>query len=300
MQKIGESELILNEDGSIYHLNLLPEDVADTVIIVGDPGRVAEVTRYFDSVETKKVKREFVTHVGHLGKKRITVLSTGISTDNIDIVFNELDALVNIDLKTRVIKPQLKSLEIIRIGTAGGLQTDIPVDSFVISDNAVGLESLANFYQLTFTPDEIALREAFVSHFVNQPLLQSAYAVNGTSSLTQYFAKDHISGITVTCGGFYGPQDRILRAKPMIQNFIAQLEAFRFQKSRITNFEMETAGIYALGKLLGHRCCSLSAIVANRCNNTFSKDLARTVDSLIQYTLEKLSTAPVAVNAQIA
>jgi uridine phosphorylase len=300
MQKIAESELILNEDGSVYHLNLLPEDVADTVIIVGDPGRVAEVTQYFDHVEVKKKKREFVTHVGHIGKKRITVLSTGISTDNIDIVFNELDALVNINLKDRSINPTLRTLDIIRIGTAGGLQADIPVDSFVISDNAIGLESLANFYQLSYDLTEIALRDAFIEHFDAQPLLQSAYAINGTPALTQHFGTDHISGITVTCGGFYGPQGRVLRAQPMINHFVQQLEAFHFNQTRITNFEMETAGIYAMGKLLGHRCCSLSAIVANRCTGDFSKDMAKTVDNLIKYTLEKLTSSPVAVTSNIA
>jgi len=275
--RIKESELILNSDKSIYHLNLLPEDIADTIITVGDPDRVPEVSKYFDRIELKKQKREFVTHTGYIGKQRLSVVSTGISTDNIDIVFNELDALVNIDLETRMLKSHHKSLNIVRIGTAGALQADIPLDTFVVSQNAIGLDGLAHAYEIEWDHEEHDLRNKSLS------LLPHAYAVKGHKSLVDLLAQDNIAGTTITCGGFYGPQGRTLRAQPSIKNFQQKLTDLG-----AANFEMETAGIYALGKILGHRCCSISAIMANRCTGEFSQTPHETVDKLIQVTLERL------------
>jgi len=282
--RIEESELILNNDGSIYHLHLLPEDIADVILTVGDPERVPQVSCYFDSIEIKKQKREFVTHTGYMGNKRVTVLSTGMSTDNIDIVINELDALVNINLDTREIKPvnEIKSLSIIRVGTAGGLQKEIPLDSFVVSEMAIGLDGLSHFYNINFNGEEESFREKFIHHF--QPEIQSAYVIEGDKQWVNLLReKNFIAGKTVTCAGFYGPQGRALRAKPRVQNFPGRLTQFG-----ISNFEMETAGIYAMGRLLGHQCCSVSAIVADRVTGKFSKQASKTVDLLIQSVLSSL------------
>lgn len=290
MQHIEESELILNPDGSIYHLNLLPEDIADTIITVGDPDRVSQVSKYFDSIELIKQKREMITHTGYIGKQRLTVVSTGISTDNIDIVFNELDALANIDFKQRIIKPHLKSLNIIRIGTAGALQANIPLDGFVMSTYGIGLDGLGSFYQMENSLTELDLRQAFLKYFTNDPVTANAYVAKGSNKLLNLFADDCVAGITVTCGGFYGPQGRILRGQPIIKNFIPKLQKFLWQNQTIANFEMETAGIYALGNILCHHCCSLSAIIANRCTQEFSAQPKETVENLIKLTLEKIST----------
>lgn len=287
--RIPESELILNPDGSIYHLNLLPEDIADLIIVVGDPDRVQMVSRYFDHIELKKQKREIITHTGTIGSQRITALSTGMSTDNIDIVFNELDALANIDFKTRTAKSQTKSLKIIRAGTAGSLQADIPVDSFVISKDAVGLDGLANFYEVTFTPEEIALQKRFAAAFPNDPVIQTCYAATADAALTNLLGKGHIVGTTVTCAGFYGPQGRVLRAKPKIARFTEKLTELG-----MANFEMEASAIYTLGKILGHQTCSVSAIVANRVTQQFSTKPYETVDKLIRYMLERLVDIKVA------
>lgn len=281
--RIPESELILNPDGSIYHLNLLPEDIADLIIVVGDPDRVQMVSRYFDHIELKKQKRELITHTGTIGHKRITALSTGMSTDNIDIVFNELDALANIDFKTRTIKPQTKSLKIIRAGTAGSLQADIPVDSFVISKDAVGLDGLANFYETTFSSEEIALQKRFAAAFPTDPVIQTCYAATADAGLTNLLSKGHILGTTVTCAGFYGPQGRVLRAKPKIDRFTERLTQLG-----MANFEMEASAIYTLGKILGHQTCSVSAIVANRVTQQFSAKPYDAIDKLIRYMLERL------------
>jgi len=296
MQRIEESELILNPDGSIYHLNLLPEDIADTIITVGDPDRVAQVSKYFDSIELKKQKRELITHTGYVGKQRITVLSTGMSTGNIDIVFNELDALANIDFKQRTINPHLKSLDIIRIGTAGGLQPNIPLDSFVISTYGIGLDGLGSFYQMQNDLAESTLRQSFLKYFANDPATMNTYVARGSDKLINLFATEGIPGITVTCSGFYGPQGRILRAQPMIEHFIPKLQNFVWQEQAIANFEMETAGIYALGNILGHHCCSLSAIVANRCTQEFSTQPKEAVENLITLVLEKVSAGGIDQN----
>ncbi|TDW96654.1 nucleoside phosphorylase [Dinghuibacter silviterrae] len=286
MQKIADSELILNERGAVYHLDLRPEEVAHTVVTVGDPDRVKEVSKHFDSIEVRRQHREFVSHTGRVGKKRLTVVSTGIGTDNIDIVFNELDALVNIDLEKRMVKDQLTSLRIVRVGTSGSLQKDVPVDSFLASTHGLGLDNLLHFYRAQPNDEEKQLVHAFVTHtgLNGTP----PYISGAASSLMKHFVEGFHRGITVTCPGFYGPQGRVLRLGLMYPELIDRLGDFRFGAHRITNFEMETAGIYGLGRLLGHACLSLNAIVANRVEGTFTKDGAKTIESLIRKTLSIL------------
>jgi uridine phosphorylase len=289
MNPIPESELILNADGSIYHLNLLPEMLADTIIIVGDPDRVTEVSKYFDTIEFKVAKREFVTHTGYLNNKRLTVLSTGIGTDNIDIVFNELDACVNIDFQTRMPRSIKKSLEIIRIGTAGSLQKDLEVDQVVISSHGIGLDNLANYYFLENEVEEIYLLEKFKKEVLTSVEAAVPYIAKGATSLMQKIDNGYQRGITLTCPGFYAPQGRQLRLAPRFPNLIQKASAFRYEENRITNFEMETSGIYALGSLLGHQCVSVSAIMANRIEHQFSKQPKKVIDHLIVELLEKIS-----------
>jgi uridine phosphorylase len=289
MNPIPESELILNADGSIYHLNLRPEMLADTIIIVGDPDRVTEVSKYFDTIEFKVAKREFVTHTGYLNNKRLTVLSTGIGTDNIDIVFNELDACVNIDFQTRMPRSIKKSLEIIRIGTAGSLQKDLEVDQVVISSHGIGLDNLANYYFLENEVEEIYLLEKFKKKVLTSVEAAVPYIAKGATSLMQKIDNGYQRGITLTCPGFYAPQGRQLRLAPRFPNLIQKASAFRYEENRITNFEMETSGIYALGSLLGHQCVSVSAIMANRIEHQFSKQPKKVIDHLIVELLEKIS-----------
>ena len=289
MQRIPESELILNERGAVYHLDLLPEELAPTVITVGDPERVRAVSRHFDRFECKSQQREFITHTGYMGNKRISVVSTGIGTDNIDIVLNELDALVNIDLKTRTIKPELTHLQIIRIGTAGSLQHDVAVDSFVASTHGIGIDNLMNFYRLENNEEEKQLVHSFVTHTQLHNQFAHPYITGCSASLIRHFVDDFHQGITVTCPGFYGPQGRVLRLGLSNPLLIERLTGFSFGQHRVVNFEMETAGIYGLGKLLGHHCLSLSAIVANRMTKQFSKDSHAAVEKLIKQTLEIVS-----------
>jgi uridine phosphorylase len=289
MQRIAESELIINERGAVYHLDLRPEELANTIITVGDPDRVALVSRYFDSIEVKQQHREFVSHTGLLGKKRITVVSTGIGPDNIDIVLNELDALVNIDFSTRVIKESLTSLNIIRIGTSGSLQADIPVDSFVASTHGLGLDNLLNYYRLDHNDEEIGLLQQFITYTSLNAQTSYPYISHSSASLMKHFVSGYHSGITVTCPGFYGPQGRVLRLGIKNPDLINRLTQFSFGQHRITNFEMETAAIYGLGKLLGHQCLSLNAIVANRIHQQFSKDSNALIEKMIQNSLEVIS-----------
>jgi uridine phosphorylase len=286
MQRIAESELIINGRGAIYHLDLRPEELASTVITVGDPGRVEEVSKHFDSIEYRCDHREFVTHTGLIGKKRVSVVSTGIGTDNIDIVLNELDALVNIDFNTRQPKETLKHLDIIRIGTSGSLQADIPVDSFVASSHGLGIDNLVNFYRHEHNEEEKQLLHSFVTQTQLHGGISYPYLFSASASLHKHFVSGFSHGITVTCPGFYGPQGRILRLGLSNPTLIDRLTGFSFGQHRITNFEMETAGIYGLGKLLGHRCLSLSAIVANRVSKQFSADSSKTVKRLIATALE--------------
>lgn len=281
MSRIAESELIINERGAVYHLDLRPEELADTVITVGDPDRVKELSKYFDQVEVKRQHREFVTHTGRIGPKRITVLSSGIGPDNIDIVINELDALVNIDFATREIKKELRSINIIRIGTSGSLQEDIPVDSFVASTHGLGVDNLLNFYRHEQNEQEKELLQSFVTQTQIHSQLGNPYISSGAASLIKHFVQDFHQGITVTCPGFYGPQGRILRLGVRNPDLINRLTDFRFGQHRITNFEMETSAIYGLGKLLGHHCLAINAIVANRVKKEFSKDGKAAVERLI-------------------
>ncbi|WP_222984237.1 nucleoside phosphorylase [Flagellimonas meishanensis] len=290
MAQFGNSELILNPDGSIYHLNLKPEDIATTVITVGDQGRVSQVSQYFDSIEIKKGKREFITHTGYFKGKRITVISTGIGTDNIDIVFNEMDALVNIDFETRAEKKEKIQLSIIRVGTSGAIQPDIPVDSFLLSKSAIGMDGLMHFYDSGHVRNK-HLEESLHSHLRWESYDIKPYAVDSDESLVSHFTSNRIRyGITITNSGFYGPQGRTLRLAPRITDFNTTLASFRHENLEITNHEMETAGMYGLAKMHGHRAVSLNAILANRATGEFSKQGFKTIDNLIQFTLEKLTS----------
>jgi uridine phosphorylase len=282
MSKIAESELIINPRGAVYHLDLRPEEIAGTVITVGDPDRVKEVSKYFDTIEVQRQHREFISHTGFVGKKRLTVLSSGIGPDNIDIVLNELDALVNIDFETREIKKELTAINIIRIGTSGSLQEDIPVDSFVASTHGLGVDNLLNFYRHEHNDQEKELLQSFITHTQMHGQIGQPYITSGAASLIKHFVKDFHQGITVTCPGFYGPQGRVLRLGVRNPNMINRLTDFRFGQHRITNFEMETSAIYGLGKLLGHHCLAVNAIVANRVKKEFSKDGKAAVEKLIK------------------
>lgn len=285
MQRIAESELIINQRGAVYHLDILPGELATTVITVGDPDRVKQVSQHFDRIETSSRHREFFTDTGWIGSKKISVVSTGIGTDNIDIVLNELDALVNIDFDTRTTRADHTQLQIIRIGTSGSLQAHIPVDSVVASTHGLGIDNLLNFYRLENNEEERELVQAFVTQTQLHNRFSYPYISSGSASLLKHFVGDFHHGITVTCPGFYAPQGRILRLGLRQPDLIDQLTQFSFGQHRITNFEMETAGIYGLGKLLGHQCLSLSAIVANRVEKKFSHNAAATMEKLISGTL---------------
>lgn len=285
MNSIAASELIINDRGAIYHVNCRPEEIANTIITVGDPDRVKEVSKHFDSIEFKNQHREFITHTGYIGKKRISVTSTGIGPDNIDIVINELDALVNIDFETRTIREELTSLNIIRVGTSGSLQKEIPVDSFVASTHGLGLDNLMNFYQHSSNEEEKQLLHSFNTHTQLHHGISAPYITGAGMHLLKEFVEGFHSGITVTCPGFYGPQGRVLRMGLTQPQLIDSLTSFSFGQHRISNFEMETSAIYGMGKVLGHHCLSLSAIVANRISKEFSKDGAAAVERLIEKTL---------------
>jgi uridine phosphorylase len=289
MQPIAETELIINKRGAIYHLDLRPEELAPTIITVGDPDRVGVVSKYFDAIEFRAQHREFVSHTGRIGNKRITVVSTGIGTDNIDIVLNELDALANIDFATRMIRSEPIHLTIIRVGTSGALQADIPVDSFVVSTHGLGIDNLLNFYRHEENEEEKQLLQSFITQTQLHHRIAHPYISGASASLIRHFVDGFHPGITVTCPGFYGPQGRVLRVGLSHPDLIDRLTGFRFGAYRITNFEMETAGIYGLGKVLGHHCLSLSAIVANRVKKEFSKDGDGAVGRLVSKTLEIVS-----------
>lgn len=287
--KIEASELILTPEGKIYHLNLAPSELATTVITVGDPGRVKMVSNFFDTIESTAQHREFKTHTGTYKGKRISVVSTGIGPDNIDIVINELDALVNIDFEERKVKKKLTSLDIVRIGTSGGLTPEIDVDTFLISSVGIGLDNVMHYYSKT---DKIFKREfakAFIEHTDWNPDNSVPYAVQADKKLFDKVSSDQtISGCTITNVGFYGPQGRTLRAELRDRNLNEKLISFKFKNFRITNMEMETATIYGLSRLLGHHALSINSIIANRANGTFSKDPQKNMESLIKYTLDKL------------
>ncbi|HLV69193.1 MAG TPA: nucleoside phosphorylase [Xanthomarina sp.] len=285
---IKDSELILNPDGSIYHLNLKPEHIAHDILLVGDQDRVEKITKHFDSIEFSTQKREFKTQTGIYKGKRLTVLSTGIGPDNIDIVINELDALVNIDLKTRKPKDTHTSLNFVRVGTSGSLQADVPVDGFVISSHGLDLNGMLHFYKI----DEISnpeIEEAFVE-FTNWSTKKARpIVINNSKKLEVIFdSKEVYKGLTATAGGFYGPQGRVLRLPLQDPDLNRKMDTFNFNGMRITNFEMETSVIYGLSKLLGHHALSLNAIIANRATGQFCKDPKAVVEKLITYTLNKL------------
>jgi uridine phosphorylase len=282
MNKIQESELIINNRGAIYHLDLRPEEIADTIFTVGDPARVAEVSKYFDSIEHQSSHREFITHTGYIGKKRLSVISSGIGTDNIDIVLNELDAIVNIDLETRTIKPELTTLKFIRLGTCGSLQKDVPVDAFVASTHGLGIDNLLHFYRHEQTEEDILMLQAFIT----QTQLNHPYITVGAASLIKHFVSGFHHGITVSCPGFYGPQGRTLRIGLSQPDLVDKLSHFSLGHHRICNFEMETSAIYGLGKILGHQCLSLNAVIANRVTHQFCSDPKNTVEKLIKTALE--------------
>ena len=290
MSRIAESELIITNRGAIYHLNCRPEEIATTIITVGDPDRVAAVSKHFDKIEYKNNHREFITHTGYIGKKRISCVSTGIGPDNIDIVLNELDALANIDLETRMIKDKLTSLNIIRVGTSGSLQKEIPVDSFVAGTHGLGLDNLMNFYLQSNNEEEKRIIQAFNTHTQMHQGISAPYISTAGMALLKHFVGGFHQGITVTCPGFYGPQGRVLRMGLTHPELVDQLTTFVFGNHRISNFEMETSAIYGMGKVLGHQCLSLSAIVANRISREFSKDGNAVVERLIESTLEIVVT----------
>jgi uridine phosphorylase len=286
---IASSELILNPDGSVYHLNLKPEHIATDIIFVGDQNRVEKITKHFSSIEFSLQKREFKTQTGIYKGKRITVISTGIGPDNIDIVMNELDALVNIDLETRTIKEKLTSLNIIRIGTSGSLQAEIPCDSIVLSQYGLGLDNMLRSYCI----DEILetdMEDAFIKQ-TNWDLRKGRpYVIQGSEILAKRLDSDSIyKGFTGTAGGFYGPQGRVLRMPIQDPELNSKMDQFEYNGIKMTNLEMETGAIYGLGKLLGHQCLSMNAIIANRATGTFSEDPYKAVDALIEYTLNKLA-----------
>jgi uridine phosphorylase len=287
MAKISETDLILNEDGSVYHLNLLPKHISDTIITVGDPNRVFRVSQYFDDIEFEMNKREFITHVGTFKRKRITVISTGIGTDNVEIFFTELDALVNIDLKNREPKSRRKKLRVIRIGTSGALQEDIPLGSHLITDYAVGLDNLMAFYDLKMDDFEESIAQDIHTK-TNLPFVP--YVVKGSDSLRELIGEGMLVGNTVTTPGFFAPQGREIRIPIKYPKLLEDLNYYHNKSSDfwLTNFEMETAGYYALARLLGHEAISVNAIIGNRVKNKFSKDPNKIIDSLIKKVLDRI------------
>jgi uridine phosphorylase len=290
MSKIQSSELILNPDGSVYHLNLKPENIAKNIIFVGDQNRVPKVAKHFDSIEFETQKREFKTITGTYKGTRITVLSTGIGPDNIDIVMNELDALVNIDLETRTIKKELTKLNIVRIGTSGSLQDYIPVDSFVLAKFGLGFDGVLHSYNCEHIL-EADFEDAFIKHTNWSPRKARPYLVPNSSELEAKLESDIIfKGVTATAIGFYGPQGRVLRLPIQDPELNHKIDNFEFNGVKITNLEMETSVIYGLSKLLGHHACSMNCIIANRANGTFSKNPLAAVEKLIKYTLDKLAS----------
>lgn len=285
MQPIPSSELILSPNGSIYHLHLLPEQIGDIILTVGDPNRVEMVSRYFDKIELRIQKREFITHTGQLNGKRVSVISSGMGTDNIEILMTELDALVNIDLQTRTPNSQHRSLSVIRLGTSGALQPDVPLDSLLVSDYGIGLDTLMCFYNLPQTTTEQAIGQSLQQQ-LHLPF--TPYAVECDAALKQQFAHDMIPGNTLTCPGFYAPQGRKLRLSPKNEHYIDTLVNFAHNDFRLTNFEMETSGYYSMGKLLGHKMLSVNAIIASRITHKFSPNPQKTVERMIETVLERV------------
>lgn len=290
MSRIAESELILNPDGSIFHLHIKPGQLASSVILVGDPGRVETVSSFFQKILHQGQNREFVWKTGLFNNKEFTVLSTGIGTDNIDIVLNELDALVNIDFETRTIKPTLSILEIVRIGTSGSLQENLPVDSWLLSSKAIGFDGLLNFYANRNDVCDIKFEEAFIQHVAWKTCLPSPYVANSDPALFSKLSGEKvIGGVTISAPGFYGPQGRIVRLPIRMPNINESISSFRFGDIRVTNYEMECSAIYGLSALLGHKAATVCVIIANRLSGTYSKDHKKVIVDLIEYVLTSLS-----------
>ena len=289
MKQIEESELIVNADGSIFHLHLLPEQLADDVILVGDPGRVALVSKHFDNIECKVQNREFVTHTGTYKGKRISVLATGIGTDNIDIVMNELDALANIDLKRRVPKDEHRTLNLLRIGTSGGLQEDIEIGTFLLTETAVGFDGLLNFYSRRDEVCNLDMEDKFMHHTSWNPRLANPYFVDGSKHFLEKFDSEFRRGITISAPGFYGPQGRELRLEIQDREINDKIRSFRYNGHYITNYEMESSAIFGLSRLLGHNAGTVCLIIANRYAKHFAKDAAPLMEDLIERTMEQLT-----------
>lgn len=287
---IQSSELILNPDGSLYHLRVRAEHIADTVLVVGDPGRVARISKHFDRLEHQIENREFVTHTGYIGTQRLTVLATGIGTDNIDIVLNELDAAFNIDPVSRKPRTNLRSLNLIRLGTTGSLQADIPVDSLLISAFAAGLDGLLHFYDRTTSAAEQELEKALIKHLDFHDGNAQPYVTQASAELVSLLDDTSTrQGITATASGFYAPQGRQLRLAIRYPDLIDRMGQFSHGSYRLTNLEMETSALYGLGHALGHRCCTICTVLANRATGEFSSDHARSEERLIQHVLHKLT-----------
>ena len=290
MQTFPDTELILTADKRLYHLHVKNEDIADDVILVGDPGRVEQISRYFSKIEFKANHREFITHTGTYKGKRITVISTGIGTDNIDIVLNELDAAVNINPETRHLNPTLRQLNIIRLGTSGALHADMPVNTLLASSHGIGLDGLLPFYQNWQTVNEQNICDQFIQHCQWPTNLPYPYCVAANTGLLNHLGVGLMQGITATAPGFYGPQGRQIRLNAALPQLNDLLASFAFETNRITNFEMETSALYGLGKLLGHRCLTICVIIANRATKTFTANYNESVERLIQHCLNKLTS----------
>ncbi len=286
---IKSSELILNKRGAVYHLDLRPEEIGNTVLLVGDPGRVKQVSTFFDQILYKRKNREFITHTGILNEKKISVISSGIGTDNIDIVMNELDALVNVDLELKKRKKQLKKLRTIRIGTCGAIQHDVAVNSFVVTEHAMGLDGLLYYYKHK-SINNTAVSKAFEKHCKWNKKLPAPYVVSGNTTLIKLLGKDNIIGNTITATGFYAPQGRVLRIELADPIFLNRLSTFSYKNFSLSNFEMETSAIYALGKIMGHNTCTICLVVANRVNGTFSTNYPLYVKKLIRQCLQRLTS----------
>lgn len=289
IEMIHPSELVLNNDGSIYHLHLHPEQLANKIILAGDPGRIELISSKFDNVECRIQNREFITHTGTYNNQRISAIATGIGTDNIDIVLNELDALVNVDLENRIEKKEKKSLEFVRIGTCGSLQEDVPSDEVVASSHAVGLDGLLNFYDFEMTSTEEELLSKFKEHMKWKEGLNAPYMASANSDLFNRISQGLHIGITITANGFYAPQGRSIRLKPRITDQNSLLRSFNFNEHRILNYEMETSALYGLSRLLGHKACTVCAVVANRYANSFSKNYKVVIEELVDRVLDRLT-----------
>jgi len=288
MKQLKVSELILNADGSLYHINLRPEHLAKKIILVGDPQRVPMISAFFDRVEYVRENREIVTHTGILNNVRLTVMSTGMGPDNIDIVMNELDAVVNIDLEKRIAKDEHSSLDIVRLGTSGALQKDIPVDSFGLSTYGLGMDGLLHFYK-NADINEDKMTKAFIEQSQWPGNLASPYIIKGSERLAEMIGEGMTRGITATAPGFYGPQGRNLRLEAAHMDLNEKISAFRYKDQRVINFEMETSALYALGRMLGHSTLTICTILANRMNETYSKNPKETITKLIKLVLERIT-----------